>query len=91
MKVRKFTNTLHLKLETPGESFFEPKDDALFWNDLYIETSDGWLYLYDTSQNRVCLLDYDILGELKTGKMVVLQYQKNDPDYEFNHKYKQAI
>ena len=91
MKIRKFANTLHLKLETPGESFFEPKDDALFWNDLYIETSDAWLYLYDASRNRVCFLNdygYNILDELKTGQMIVLQYHENDPDYEFNHGHK---
>jgi len=82
MIVKKFKNTLHLKLETEDEEFFG--NDELFWNDLYVETSGGWLYLLDTNRNKVVQLNDYYIEELKSGKTVILPYLENDPDYEFN-------
>ena len=85
MKVIKFKNTVHLKLDDLNESIYEPYGDELFWNDLNIESSDGWSYLHDSNRNQVCFLDgygFNIVDELKTGKTVVLYYRENDPEYE---------
>ena len=85
MKVTKFRNTIHLKLDHPNESIYD--NEELFWNDLYIEFSDGWKYLHDCNRDKVCFLDnygFDVFNELRTGKTVVLHYRKNDPEYEFN-------
>ena len=87
MKVTKFKTTLHLKLDSSNESPFEPLNDELFWNDIYIESSNSWLYLNDTNRNQVCCVNdygFDLFNELKTGKTVVFHYRENDPEYEFN-------
>ena len=87
MKIKKFKNSLHLKLDKGTE--FDFNDDDLFWNDLYIETSDGWLYLLDTNRNKVVPLNnygWDAIRELNEGKTVILSYWDNDPEYEFNQQ-----
>jgi len=89
MTVRKFKKTLHIKLDDPNEDIFNPNNDELFWNDLYIESSDGWLYLHDANRDEVCCVDdygYNLFNELKTGKKVIFHYRPNDPDYEFNQR-----
>ena len=88
MKVKKFKKTLHLKLDSVNEDIYEPSGDELFWNDIYISYSDGWVYLHDTNRNEVCMVNdygYDLFGELKKGKTVIFEYMPNDPEYEFNN------
>jgi len=85
MIVKKFKKTLHLKLENLNEDIIENED--LFWNDLYVQSSDGWTYLLDTARNEVCMVDnygFDLFSELRTGKTVVFYYIENNPEYEFN-------
>ena len=89
MTVKKFNKTLHIKLDDPNEDIIYPNNDELFWNDIYIETSDGWVYLHDTSRNKVCMVDsygFNLFDDLKTGKTVIFHYIDNDPDYEFNEE-----
>ena len=89
MKVRKFKNTVHIKLDKDEIDDYESiyYNEELFWNDLYIESSDGWLYLHDTNRNEVCFITgyhYNLLDELIEGGTVIFHYRPNDPDYEFN-------
>lgn len=89
MKVQKFKKTLHLKLDDLNESIFEPYGDELFWNDIYIESSDGWTYLHDTNRNQVCFVDgyhFNLFDDLRKGKTVIFHYRENDPEYEFNQE-----
>lgn len=87
MTVKKFKNTLHLKLDDINESIYEPNNDELFWNDIYIEFSDGWTFLHDANKDKVCFVNdygYNLFDDLKTGKTVIFHYRENDPEYEFN-------
>ena len=89
MTVKKFKNTLHLKLDDLNEDIFEPYGDELFLNDIYIESSDGWMYLHDTNRNQVCFVDgyhYNLFDDLRKGGTVIFYYRENDPEYEFNQE-----
>lgn len=91
MKVKFFKKTLHLKRENEEtvQDFYN--SDDLFWNDLYIETSDEWKYLWDTGDNVVYALDsyhWDWIDELKKDKTLILHAMPNNPEYEFNKEDK---